>query len=507
MIQKTAISQRQFMLLLVSLLTTTSVINLPHSLIELSKGDTPFAPIFALVFALAFARYLVWLSKKYPQKNLFEIHEILLGRVAGTGLNILLLLHILFVLLRNLRLFNFFAKAVLLPNTPTEILLLLFMLIVIYYASSTIEVAARVNEIAFPLQLICTLAMPILLIGQVSTSNMEPFFTNHLLNIGLAGLTNCTWFGDIVVMGAFIQMLASKVQLKSALRLGIILSSCILCLYLLMMVLVYGPNMTENQVYPSFSLAMQIFITDFFDRMEMFFVIFFFPVYFINTVLVFIALMIGVATIAKSRNYTRFSPSFGLLTVLCSLFAFRGSIDVNIFANYGFPAYVLLVDPLAVCLVIVASLITDRKARKAGKAQADRQGQSAAIENHSDQPAARLPEQGTSGPAEDQTPPGSKERQTQPGRTGQTDQTGEKSSPTGKSAPAAAWSLKRWSWLTNASIVLAFVFFGVGLATGLDYQPVAMGCAIGYFASLLLCLFFAIREHGRARIDTQNGAR
>jgi len=471
MIQKTGLSERQFTMLLVTLLTAPPLINLPHSLVQLSKGDAPFTVIFALIYALAFGKYLVWLSAKYPKKNLFEIHEIVLGRIGGTLINLVLLLHIFFVLLRNVRLFNYFTKVIMLPKTPTEIMLLLFFLVLIFFGLSTIEVSARVSELFFPVQLLAILALPFLLISQFSNFAIEPFFVNRLPLVGVAGLTSCTWFGDIVVMGAFLQMMASKTQLKASFRLGVILSCCILCLFLLMMVLVYGPNITENQVYPSFSLAMQIFITDFLDRVEMFFVIIFFPGYFLNTALVYIAMMLGIATITKSRDYTRISPSFGLLMLLCSLFAFRGLIDLNLFANYGLPVFVIFIEPLAIPLVIIATVITERKAQAAGQAvsKPDEKEQADAMT--------------TSGAAQ--------------GRGGERAD----SSPAAKRPP---WTRKKWAQATNSFVALACLFTVVGFATGLDYQPVAAGCALGFFVSLIVCLYCAMKESKRALIEAAN---
>ncbi|WP_438434583.1 GerAB/ArcD/ProY family transporter [Gorillibacterium sp. sgz500922] len=537
MIQKTGLSQRQFMLLLVALLTATSLINLPHSLVQMSKGDAPFTLAFGLVYALLFASYLVWLSAKYPKKNLFQIHEIVLGRIGGTLINLLLLLHIFFVLMRNVRLFNFFAKVVMLPRTPTEIMLLLFFLVLIYYGSSTIEVPARVNELAFPIQLIGVIAMPFMLISQFSTFASEPLFVNRLSNVSIAGLTNCTWFGDIVVMGAFIQTIASKVELKSALRLGVVLSTCILCLFLVLMVLVYGPHITENQVYPAFSLSMQIFLTDFMDRMEMIFIMIFFPFYFVNTALVFISMLLGVATVTRSRDYTQFSPSFGLLMLLCSLYAFRGSIDVNVFANYGFPFFVLCIEPPAVLLVILATVITERKAQAEGSAVkgADAEIQAGETENagrpalHSaPSPQNRKDEQDSSASSDqgqqEQENQRQSQQQQQAEQNGSSDSNGDRQGkdhrqpeqgepnpqrkrPNGSSGSApkkAPWSRKRWAQITNGLVAIACLFIVVGFATGLDYQPVAAGCALGYLVSLALCLYSAIRECKRARIESVN---
>ncbi|WP_058301415.1 GerAB/ArcD/ProY family transporter [Gorillibacterium timonense] len=476
--QKTAISQRQFAFLTISLLITTALINLPHFLIELSGSDAAFSVIIMAVYGLAIAAYLVMLSKRYPQKNLFEIHEIIFGRIGGTVINLFLLLHIWFVFMRDIRLFNFFSKVTLLPRTPTEILLLLFFIVLIYYGSTTIEVSARVNELLFPILLLSQLFLPILLINQFSFYSVDPYFVQPPSHVGLAGIVGCTWFGDMVVMGAFLQMLSSKMQMKAAFRFSVVTASFLICLFLTLSILVFGTNITAQQVYPSFSLAMQIFLTDFFDRLELPFLAIYFPIFFVNTTITFIAMMIGIGTVTKSRDYTLFNRSLGLLLLLSCILGFRGAIDVNVFSNYGFPFYVLIIEPLAICTVLIGYWIKETREKKRSRKSevSDNSGLSmheGVKDRTKDDSKARSSPEGTGGD--------SKEKDGTAGRP--------------------AWPQKKWTSVTNLFIGLAILFAAIGFLVGLDYQKVATGCAIGYHLCLLICIYTTYREAKRSRSE------
>ncbi|MEO3945566.1 endospore germination permease [Gorillibacterium sp. CAU 1737] len=477
--QKTVISERQFAFLVISLLSTASLINLPHVLIELSGADAAFSVIFMLLYGLLMAAYMVMLSRRYPRKNLFEIHEIIFGRIFGTFINVLLLLRIGFVVLRDIRLFNFFTKVVLLPRTPTEILLLLFFIVLFYYGSTTLEVSARVNELFYPLLLLSQLILPLLLINQYSFYSADPYFVQPPQNVGMAGIIGCTWFGDIFVMGAFLQMLSSKVQMKSAFRFGVIVSSFIMALSLVLMVMVFGANMTAHQVYPNYSLAMQLLLTDFLDRLEFPFLAVYFPVFFINTAIMFIAMLIGIGTITRSRDYTRFNRPFGLLVLLASLLGFRGAIDLNIFANYGLPFFVILIEPLAILTVLTGFLIKQHREKRMASEYITDSEPPGSVQATAANPEGAGPERESHAQHEKQTddpPPSTK-------------------------PPMKGWSHRTWTRFTNVLIGLALAFVAIGFVLGMDYQDAATFCTIGFHLCLLIAVYSSAREARRAKLE------
>lgn len=473
------ISQRQFTFLLASLFVTTSLINLPSVLIGLAGGDAVFSVIIPTVYALLIAAFYVWLAKLYPNKNLFEISNLIFGRVFGGVINLMILGHIWFIFIRDIRLFNFFVKVTLLPNTPTEIVLLLFFLVLMYYGESSIEIAARINELIYPILLLSQLLLPFLLLNQFSIYRFEPFFVNSTSMMLADGALSASWYGDIVVLGAFLHTIGNHKHLRSGSRFAIMLSTFTILLFTQLSIQVFGTHLTSHQVYPAFSLALQMYLNDFLDRLEQPFFWIYFPALVVSTVVTFIAMMIGIASFGKSRNYGSFSTSFGILMLITSLLAFQGSVDVNLFANYGMPVYVLATQPLKILITVIGAKIDQRKKRKQGKA--DNQGQTGQT--------GQIQQTGQAG--------------NQTGQSGKTDcQNGQSGKPQDSAGKRPPWSERRWSRITHILLALSLVCIVLGYLTGMDHQMIATWLAVSYGICILLAAVTTYMETKRSLKET-----
>lgn len=461
------ISQRQFTYLLASMFIITSLINLPSVLVGLAGGDAIFSLIIPTVYALLIAAFYVWLAKLYPNKNLFEISNQIFGRVFGGALNLMILVHIWFIFMRDVRLFNFFIKVTLLPNTPTEIVLLLFFLVLMYYGESSIEIAARVNELIYPILLFSQLLLPLLLMNQFSIYRFEPFFVHSSAMLLADGALSSSWYGDIVVLGAFLHTIGNHKHLRSGARLAIMLGTFTILLFTQLSVQVFGTHLTSHQVYPAYSLTLQMYLNDFLDRLEQPFFWLYFPAVVIGTTITFIAMMIGIASFSQTRKYASFSTSFGILMLITCVLAFQGSVDVNLFANYGLPVYVLITQPLKILITVIGAKFDQRKKR-------NRQAEETPKQNES---------QNTG----------------QSGENGQSVQSGQAQDTAGKKP---AWTERKWARLTHILLALSAVSVVCGYLFGLDYQMIASWMAGLYALCITLTTITTYMETRRSLKET-----
>lgn len=469
------ISQRQFTYLLASMFIITSLINLPSVLVGLAGGDAIFSLIIPTVYALLIAAFYVWLAKLYPNKNLFEISNQIFGRVFGGALNLMILVHIWFIFMRDVRLFNFFVKVTLLPNTPTEIVLLLFFLVLMYYGESSIEIAARVNELIYPILLFSQLLLPLLLMNQFSIYRFEPFFVHSSAMMLADGALSSSWYGDIVVLGAFLHTIGNHKHLRSGARLAIMLGTFTILLFTQLSIQVFGTHLTSHQVYPAFSLTLQMYLNDFLDRLEQPFFWLYFPAVVIGTTITFIAMMIGIASFSQTRKYASFSTSFGILMLITCVLAFQGSVDVNLFANYGLPVYVLVTQPLKILITVIGVKFDQRKKRKG-------QGEG-------------VPELKEAQPS----PSASTGQNGQSAESGNDGQQGQPQNANGKRPP---WSERKWAQLTHILLALSAVSVVCGYLFGLDYQMIASWMAGLYALCLTLTTITTYMETRRSLKET-----
>ncbi|MCL6459969.1 MAG: GerAB/ArcD/ProY family transporter, partial [Gorillibacterium sp.] len=222
---------------------------------------------------------------------------------------------------------------------------------------------------------------------------------------------------------------------------------------------VFGTHIAAHQIYPTYSLVLQMYLNDFLDRLEQPFFWIYFPALVISTVITFIAMMIGIASFSKNRKYGAFSRSFGILMLITSLIAFRGSNDVNLFTNYGLPVYVLVTQPLKIFAMAIAVWIKQRKKKK----QVSTTGTKPAAEAHN-----------SSAPTDQMKGKGKK----------------------------PAWTQQRWMHMTHALLGLAVISVIVGYFIGLDHQVIATWFAVLYGLCITLAVFTTYMEARQAIKET-----
>jgi spore germination protein KB len=434
--RKYRVSERQLAWLITSYIVTCSIINLPQQLPRIALMDAWITQLFPVVYGFGTAYVFYRLAKWFPGKNFFEITILLAGRWGGRILNTLFLLHLWFILARDTMLFIGFIKTNLLLRTPYEISLLLLILVLIYYGKMSIEVSARVNDLFFVFLCFTVLLLPLLLSNDLSLHQLFPIFIEPPQDVGIANLLSTSYYGDVAAFAAFLPAISNPKSLFASFRHGLVLTAVLITWVIVTGICVLGPNIMSKEIYPTYSLIQQIHITDFLDRMEIFIFSIYFPSFIVNLTLSFFAILIGLASFTKSNNYQFYSRSAGWFLLMTFVFAFGGTPEVSIFANYGFPVFLFIVQPLA--LIITLSL-GYRKAKQAGSP----------LESHYEEGKSDL-------------------------------------------------SWRKWKRMTHLLIVFAFVCVIAGFIVSKDFQWLGRVCAVGYASALLAAVLTTYMEMKRA---------
>lgn len=476
---KQIIGQRQFSWLLVVFIITPALINLPEQLVLIAGSDAIFTQmvpaIYTLVIGFVFYKLSVW----FPGKNLFEINIAVAGKWGGGIVNGLFLAHIFLVFCRDFRILSGFIKTSLLPRTPEEILIMLAVLVLIYYGRTSVEVAARVNELFFPLLVMILLILPLLLANDFTLFQRDPVLIHSALQLGTDSLLGTSWYGDAVIFGAFLNVIGNYKQLHAAFRHGIMLAAFLLTYLLAVCIYVLGPGITAKEYYPTYALFRQVHITDFLDRVDLAMFSIYFPSYFINIVLSYIALLIGITSYVKDKDYTRYSRALGWLMVLVLYFAFSGTTDAIQFGNFGLPLFVLAIQPP---YLIAAYFLARYRHKKKGSASTSG-GESGRETSGASQQASSAVDPARPSPSS----PGDSQTQK-------------------KEPPTRGWKrmpipLRIWMRLTHIFLAAGVIFLGLGIWLGLNYQKFAVFCASAYLLCLVLTVITTYMEMKRTATE------
>jgi len=357
MIHKQVINHRQTAWLVGSVLMTGMMISSLHKIVAISKMDAWFSQIFPVGFAIVVAFVLAELSRAYPGKNLFEILFIVCGRWIGGFINLILLGYIWIILTLDIKGASEFFRQTLLPRTPVEIILIVFVLLMMYYGRTSLEVAARVNEIYFPAYFILSMMLYFLLGNEYNVERLEPILSTDLERIFASNLLPIGIYGDILLFGAFLHASTHPRLFFAAMKHGIIIVGFTVSMLLLILLGVMGFTIASRLNFPIFILVQQIHVTDFLDRIEIILFSLWFPAFTIKVIVAYLAFLVGLGSFGGQQHYNAFNLPSGWFLVVTSLLAFPRVYDFDTFLSYTLPVIVLVIQiPLLLFLYIHARM-------------------------------------------------------------------------------------------------------------------------------------------------------
>ncbi|WP_171687884.1 GerAB/ArcD/ProY family transporter [Paenibacillus germinis] len=452
--KKQVINQRQLAWLASSIITSGGIFTLQNVLIRVSEMDAWFSYILSVFYIFVIAAFFGYLVKMFPKMNIFEISIHLLGRWGGTVVNLLILFHFWQILVQDLSSASKYNSTLLLHNTPVEILVLVPCLYLIYFGRSSVEIVARVNDMFYPLFVIVTLLMPLLLSNEFNLRLAMPVFTMPFQQLAFSNLLAIGSAGDIFILGAFLHTMYNANQIRSAIRHGSLLGICLFTLIIFLVLTVLGPKMPANFIYPAYNLVQVIHVTDFLDRLDIVLLTIWLPVLACKMIAIYLAILLGISSIIKERNYPVINKQVALLVAFTTILSFKSITELLAFANFSMPLIVLGYQPFVMGILFAAAKIKQRK------------------QSH---PMASPSDSGNS----IKTPP---EQMTK---------------------TSVRFSYKQWLWLGNILIVFSTVCIVIGLAFG-KYKPImSTACAMCFACCLFLTVLTTYME---VNLSKQSGA-
>lgn len=359
--RKQVINQRQLSWIASSIITSGGILTLQNVLVRISQMDAWFSYLLAVFYLFGIASFFGLMTKIYPQKNIFEISKEVLGRWGGTVVNLLILFHIWQIVIRDISGVSRFSSTLLLHYTPLEILVLLPCFLLIYFGKTSIEVIARVNDLFYPLFVITILIMPLLLSNEFYLRLITPILTTPLQHVAASNLLTLGSAGDIFILGAFLHTVYNANQVRSSIRHGTLLGIFLLTLVIFSILVVLGPKMPGNFLYPSYNLVQTIHVTDFLDRVDIIMLMIWYPTITCKMIVIYTALLLGVSSILNARNYPTINKPVALLMAITTYLSFKSITELLTFSNYSFPVIVLAYQPLVIGILVFGALRKQRK--------------------------------------------------------------------------------------------------------------------------------------------------
>lgn len=331
---KDRLTSLQVSIFVASTLIGVGILTLPRSVtMDAGVGGVISLTIAGVIIATA-SLILSKLSQRFPDQNVVEMSQMIIGKIPGTLLSGILVFYFIITTGTVLRLFGGVLKVFLLRNTPLEVIMITMLLVVMYLVQHGIQPLVRICEAFFPVLLFALFILLIFPVADFRMNEFRPMLAEGIMPI-LKGLPGAilTFIGVEVIFFVCPYMEKQKNLVKASL-IGVGITFAIYMAVLVITLAAFGVELTQHFMYPTLSLARYVtFPGAFLERFDILFVAFW-----IITVFTTIAAYYYMAgfTLTRLIGYRNFKPMmYGILPLVYIVAILpRNMVEIFQWADY-----------------------------------------------------------------------------------------------------------------------------------------------------------------------------
>lgn len=345
------ISSIQLSIIIMGFLLGSTIIIVPGSY---AKQDAWLAYLIAWIGGiLLFTCYFI-LYKRFGNKNLVEINQILLGRWLGNLVNILYIwyfVHLAALVLRN---FGEYTVTIIIPETPLWFIMICYVLVTGYSVRSGLEVTARTAELIFPFIFLFQLVIFVVLIPYYDFTNIKPIFSEGIEPVLKASLSVLTFpFGETIVLLMFLPYLHPSGSIRKTYTISFLLAGGLLMLGIFRDLTIMGAGEISRSLFPPHYTIQQIPGLN----LDPLVGVIFFMSGGTKICCCYLAATIGLGQITNSKDHRPFVIPIGIALVGLSLWIYESAPEMLNWAIEIWPYYSLPFQVFIPLLLLVLSFI------------------------------------------------------------------------------------------------------------------------------------------------------
>lgn len=254
--------------LLVITIVTKVFFTSPAILVEIVGTSGWYMTIISMLVAIFAFMFLYLLLKRFPQKNIMEIADLVLGKLGSTIFLLILGGFLLWTASASVREFAEVLKVYVMPKSPPSFIMILFLVTIIVLSFMGMETIVR-----FAKFIIYILGAGYILVVLLSSQNFAPRHLFPLLGYGLDttiihGLLRSSFYGDIVIIGVIASSLQGYKEIKRIGFSALLISGFLTSFSLLVFTLVFPYTVGQELTSPMYEMAARIDYGGFMQRME-----------------------------------------------------------------------------------------------------------------------------------------------------------------------------------------------------------------------------------------------
>lgn len=327
-----------------------------------AERDLWIAMILAILGSIPLMLIYGRIQRRYPEKNLFEINEIVFGKILGKFMNIFFLVFVFVNGASIIRAFSEFFITVGLPETPQIVFGIFLTVLCGFAAKEGVEVLGRLAEF-FLMLLSLIIPFTILMLSpQMDIDHIQPVLYNGWGPVFKGVFSNVTFpFGEVVTLLMISMGLRKKESFQKVYVLSLLLGGFILLSTSLTELLILGYNTYSIKYFPAYGSVSRMNVGDFIQRLEIIVSTTSLLAGFIKIAICFLAASKGVVKLFNISQYRFMVWPIALLFLNLSVFIYSDIMHAMRWAEEIWKYFAI---PFEIILPILIFIIIEMKNRQ-----------------------------------------------------------------------------------------------------------------------------------------------
>jgi len=347
------INGSQAVLLLVITIFATVILFLPGISASYAGQDAWISLLLAAAAAAVIALTAVSLGRRFPEKNLFEYLEIMLGKIPGKLVGVLYLCWFLYIAAALVREYGTFMIPIFFRQTPLVVLAAAGVAATAYAAYGGLETLARANQLFFPVIVGASAVLFGLALPQMDVVNLLPVLEAGPVSIIKGSLAPLSWFGEIFLISVLLPYLNRPEQARRIALTSILIATSIFELSVIGVISIFGPSVTSSYLLAFLNGVRMIHIANFIERLEALLMLIWILSAGVKLSMFYWATALGSAQVMGLKDYRPLIPPVGAAILALSIFNYTSVMDLLNFTATVWPFYALTFE-LAIPLFLLA---------------------------------------------------------------------------------------------------------------------------------------------------------
>jgi spore germination protein KB len=321
------ITSKQFAVLMIMFIISSSTMLIPSLLTIQAKQDAWIAVLVGTVLSYVLLAAYLKLGSLYPSRTIVQSSTSILGKPAGYAMGFLYLLYFFLITAGLIRQLGDMLLALLIPDTPIQMVHGLMILLVVYTLYCGLESFARAAEIFIPWVLLLTTLLLLFLLPNIKLEHLLP-----IMEFGVSPVAKATFtmlgipYLDLIIFLMLLPYVSDPQNVRRTAFTALTLGGGIVLLVTMYSILVLGAETSSRMMYPMYLLAQKVNVANFIQRIEVMIGAIWFISMFFKITVCFFATAVSTAQLFGLRDYLSILYPLALMLGVTSLIMSPNSI-------------------------------------------------------------------------------------------------------------------------------------------------------------------------------------